>query len=455
MFFSQFFAGNGALSGSLSGSRTGNGNPTEAGWFALSGGYGVGQSEAGTFITPATALAQTAVQRAVTLIAESVAQLPCRLYQRQQGPNGETSKMVTDHPVYDLIAVRPNGWMTPFQATEYKQHCMGLRGNAYSLKDIAADGSILSLYPLHPDRVQVLVSPVDRMPYYRVLLAPDGISGTFSLGQMHHVRWIGDNPYVGLSPIALHKEALGIAAAAERHTAKVFGNGTRLSGVITRPKESVAIKEQTAIDKITGDWKKKYGGSENAGEVAFLQEGMDFKPLSMSNADAQLLEARGYGVRDIARIYGLPARMLGLAANGVKSSFEQEAMEFVIYCLLPWIKRHEECMERDLLTDTDIRAGLFIQFDFTALLRVDTESRYASYAMARQWGWLSVNDIRRLENLPPIAGGDAYLTPLNMTDGKQGSPIAEVRAKRAGKNGQPADEPSTEALQAITEVLQR
>ncbi|MDD2728181.1 phage portal protein [Malikia sp.] len=411
MFFSQIFSGSGALMPAGSG-----------GWLGSSLVAG-GTSEAGPVINPQTALALTAVQRAVTLLAESIAQLPCRVY---QATSPDDRKPVIDHPAHRVISVAPNGWMTPFQVHEYKQLSAGLRGNGFALKELDMDGSVKSLYPLHPDRVQVMVSPQDRMPYYRVLLAPDGIEGVFPLRRMHHVRWIGDNVYAGLSPIALHREALGIVAASERHTARVFGNGTRLSGVLTRPREAAAIKEQGAIDKLLSDWKGKYGGAGKAGEVALLQEGMEFKPLSMSNEDAQLIEARSYGVRDIARIYGIPPHKLGDLSGATFSNIEQQSLEFVVFTLMPWLKRHEESMERDLLTEEDRAAGVYIQFDVAGLLRGDTQSRYAAYAQARQWGWLSVNDIRRLENLPPIAGGDVYLTPLNMADGKTGLAVGPV-----------------------------
>jgi HK97 family phage portal protein len=429
MFFSQFFSGAGTTS-----IASGNG-----GWIGLSGGNG-GLSEAGITITPQTALALTAVQRANTLLAESIGKLSFRVHQKQ----GEDSRLAPEHPANRVIAVKPNGWMTPFQVQEYKQMSMGTRGNSFSLLDTDASGYPATQYPLHPDRVQVMVSPVDRMPYYNVLLAPDGISGVFSSRQIHHVRWFGDNPYVGLSPIALHKDALGIVAASEQHTARVFGNGTRLSGVITRPKESPGIKDQAAIDKILADWKKKYSGSSNAGEVAMLQEGMTFSPLSMSNEDAQLIEARKYGINDVARIYGIPPHMLGDLAGSTNNNIEQQSLEFVIYCLMAWIKRHEECMSRDFLTEGDRDEGYYIQADISGLVRGDTASRYAAYALGRQWGWLSVNDIRRLENLPPIPGGDVYLTPLNMADGKTGLPI--------GPNGKKPTEQQMQAIAAILEM---
>lgn len=403
MFFSDIvFAGNGSVTQQGGGGWVGN---------FLSGWYG--RADSGAVVTPQTALALTAVQRAVTILAEAVGQLPIEMYRS----TADGSRVqVTDHPLIGILRIAPNAFQTPLQFNEYKQISLGLRGNAFALKFYNPDGTLASLYPLNGDRVQVMVSPIDRMPYYRVLRAPDGIEGIFALRDMHHVRWISDNAYTGISPISLHRDALGVALSTERHTGKMFGNGTNLSGVITRPAASPAIKDPAAIDRITSDWSAKYAGTDNVGRVALLQEGMEFKPLSMTNEDAQLIAARQYSVRDVARIYGIPAHMLGDLDRATHSNIEQQSLEFVIYTLMPWLKRHEEAMERDFLAAQERQAGMTIQFNVTSLLRGDITSRYAAYAQARQWGWMSINDIRRLENLPPVAGGDVYLQPLNMTN---------------------------------------
>lgn len=403
MFFSDIvFAGNGNVTQQGGGGWVGN---------FLSGWYG--RADSGALVTPQTALALTAVQRAVTILAEAVGQLPIEIYRTTV--DGSRIQ-VTNHPLINILRIAPNAFQTPLQFNEYKQISLGLRGNAFALKFYNPDGTLASLYPLNGDRVQVMVSPLDRMPYYRVLRAPDGIEGIFALRDMHHVRWISDNAYTGISPISLHRDAIGVALSTERHTGKMFGNGTNLSGVITRPATSPAIKDPAAIDRITGDWASKYAGTENVGRVALLQEGMEFKPLSMTNEDAQLIAARQYSVRDVARIYGIPAHMLGDLDRATHSNIEQQSLEFVIYTLMPWLKRHEESMERDFLSSEERSAGMAIQFNVTSLLRGDITSRYAAYAQARQWGWMSINDIRRLENLPPVAGGDVYLQPLNMTN---------------------------------------
>ena len=419
MFFSDIvFAGNGNVLQQGSGGWVGN---------FLSGWYG--RANSGAVVTPQSALALTAVQRAVTILAEAVGQLPIEIYQTNS--DGSRQK-ITDHPLIRVLSIAPNGFQTPLQFNEYKQVSLGLRGNAFALKYFNPDGSLQSLYPLNADRVQILVSPVDRMPYYRVLRAPDGVEGIFPLAGMHHVRWISDNAYTGISPISLHRDAIGVALSTEKHTGKMFGNGTNLSGVITRPASSQAIKDPAAIDRITGDWAAKYAGTENVGRVALLQEGMEFKPLSMTNEDAQLIAARQYGVRDIARIYGIPAHMLGDLERATHSNIEQQSLEFVIYTLMPWLRRHEEAMDRDFLSQDERLSGLSIQFNVTSLLRGDITSRYAAYAQARQWGWMSINDIRRMENLPPVTGGDVYLQPLNMTNaGAPPNPSTTLTPQRA------------------------
>ena len=149
--------------------------------------------------------------------------------------------------------------------------------------------------------------------------------------------------------------------------------------------------------------------------VALLQEGMSYKQLSQDNEKAQLLQSRQWGVEEVCRLYKIPPHMVQMLAKATNNNIEHQGLQFVMYTLLAWLKRHEGAMQRDLLLPSE-RRDLYIEFNVSGLLRGDQKSRYESYALGRQWGWLSTNDIRRMENLPPIAGGDKYLTPLNMVD---------------------------------------
>lgn len=367
---------------------------------------GRSRSAAGVKVTPDSALAITVLQNCVTLLAESVAQLPLEMYRRLGDGKRESA---SDHPLYDVLRYQPNPWQTPYEYRECSQLACALRGNAYSFIERHDDGSVKALYPMHNDKVKVLKGP-DLLPYYRV-----GGHDPLPMRLVHHVRWHTKNHYTGMSPIELHADAVGLAQAVRHYASKSFANGTAVSGVIERPKESVAIKDESSIQRIVDQWGEKFSGVDNAKKVAMLQEGMTFKPLSMSNVDAELLGILKITGTDLARIYKIPPHMINDLEKASYNSLEQLLIQYVIFALMPWVKRHEEAMMRDFLLPGE-RRQYFIEFNLSGLLRGDQKSRYDSYAVGRQWGWLSINDIRRLENMPPVANGDIYLQPLNMTD---------------------------------------
>ena len=376
---------------------------SRGGW--LSALLGSARSDAGQVVTPASALSLTVLQNCVTLLSESIAQLPIELYER----SGDDRKPAVDHPLYSILKYEPNPWQTPFEYQEQSQVAAGLRGNSYSFIDRDQDGVIQGLYPLDNEAVTVMKGS-DLMPVYQVYG-----SEPMPKRLVHHVRWMSINGYTGLSPVLLHANAIGHAQAIQQYAGKSFMNGTALSGVIERPKESPALKDQASVDRITDGWNAKFGGSGNAKKVALLQEGMTFKPLSMTNVDAALIDALRLSALDIARIYKIPAHMVNELEGATFSNIEHQSLQFVIYTLLPWVKRHEQAKTRDLLLPSE-RKQYFIEYNLAGLLRGDQSSRYAAYAVGRQWGWLSINDIRRLENMPPVNGGDIYLSPMNMVD---------------------------------------
>ncbi|WP_276851031.1 phage portal protein [Enterobacter oligotrophicus] len=392
MFIPQFFKR----------SRPGGGN-----WTTVLGGINASQSSAGIMVTPETALAIGAVRACVTLLAESVAQLPCELYVRdEQGGR----RRATDHPLYDVIHSQPNRKDTSFEYYEQQQGVLGLEGNCYSIIDRDGKGFPTELIPINPNKVTVMKGP-DGMPYYHL---PD-IGETLPMRMMHHVKYFSLDGYIGTSPIQTNADVLGLGLAVEQHAAQVFARGTTMSGVIERPREATTIKSQDAIDRLLAKWTDRYSGVRNAFSVALLQEGMSYKQLSQDNEKAQLLQSRQWTVNEVCRLYKIPPHMIQLLDKATNNNIEHQGLQFVMYTLLAWLKRHEGAMMRDLLLPSE-RRELYIEFNVSSLLRGDQKSRYESYALGRQWGWLSVNDIRRMENMPPIEGGDKYLTPLNMVD---------------------------------------
>lgn len=402
-----------------------------AGWLASLLGRSA-KSAAGVNVTPELALSLTTLQACVTLLAESVAQLPLVLYRR----DGDKRTPETDHPAYRMLRFRPNGWQTPFEYQEGQQISNGLRGNAFAFIERDEAAKPTALIPLNPDKMTVLKGS-DGLPYYQ-------FDGHEPMPQrlVHHVRWFTLNGYTGVSPVQLHCNAIGLGLAMQDHASSVFANGTHLAGVLERPavvggQELKALSPER-VAQVKAAWKAEYAGRENAMKVAVLQDGMSFRALSMTNVEAQLLEARGASALEVAQMYKVPPHKVQLLDRATNNNIEHQGIEFVVYTLMPWLKRFEQAYNRDLLLPSEW-GELYFEFNVAGLLRGDAQSRYEAYAKARQWGWLSVNDIRRLENLPPIPDGDTYLQPLNMVP--------------AGWMPAPGDKPKAEALAEVEQIL--
>jgi HK97 family phage portal protein len=408
MFFSSLWTGSG----------------DSASNFSMFGSASAAYSKAGTVVDPKTALSLSALRRSVTLLAESVAQLPCEVYKR----DGDQRTRAVDHPLYDILHNQPNQKDSSFEYFETGQGFLGLNGNHIAIIERNNKAEITELIPIHRDKVQILKGN-DGLPYYHLIEE----NKTLPMRMIHHVKAFSMDGFQGLSPLQTSADSIGLSLAVEEHASKVFSNGTTLSGVIERPSTDKvgSIKTQEGIDKVVNSFVGKHSGIRNMFSVAMLQEGMTYKQMAMDNDKAQLVEARKMSVADMSRLYGIPLSMLSESAGESYKSIEQQSLNYVIFGLMPWLKRWESAMRRDLLLPSE-RKQYFIEFNVAGLIRGDMKSRYDAYAIARQWGWLSVNDIRRLENLAPVAGGDVYLTPLNMIDSKN----SEVHNKINGASAE-------------------
>ena len=226
-----------------------------------------------------------------------------------------------------------------------------------------------------------------------------------------HVPGLGFDGLVGYSPIAMAKNAIGLAIAAEEYGSKFYANGAAPSGVLEHPG---TLKDPS---KVRDSWNEAFGGSSNSHKVAVLEEGLKYTPISISPNEAQFLETRKFQINEIARIFRVPPHMVGDLEKSSFSNIEQQSLEFVKYTLEPWLVRWEQSMARVLIYPSD-KSQYFIKFNVDGLLRGDYASRMNGYATARQNGWMSANDIRELENLDRIPvedGGDLYLINGNMT----------------------------------------
>ncbi len=372
----------------------------------------MGGSTAGKAVTERSAMQMTAVYSCVRILAEAIAGLPLHLYRYKE--DGSKEKAV-DAPLYRLLHDEPNPEMSSFVFRETLMSHLLLWGNAYAQIIRNGKGEVVALYPLMPNKMSVERGE-DGQIYYAYTRdsdeAKNGKVGTVYLTSRDvlHIPGLGFDGLVGYSPIAMAKNAIGLAIATEEYGAKFFANGAAPSGVLEHPG---TIKDPARLRE---NWNSTFGGSANSGKVAVLEEGMKYTPISISPEQAQFLETRKFQTDEIARIFRVPPHMVGDLEKSSFSNIEQQSLEFVKYTLDPWVVRWEQSLSRSLLSPSEKRS-FFFKFNLEGLLRGDYQSRMNGYATARQNGWMSANDIRELENLdriPPEEGGDLYLVNGNM-----------------------------------------
>jgi HK97 family phage portal protein len=362
----------------------------------------------------------TAVYSCVRILSEAVASLPLQFYRYNE--SGGKEKAV-DHPLYFLLHDEPNPEMTSFVFRETLMTHLLLFGNAFSQIIRNGKGEVVGLYPLMPDRMKVDRDESGHLYYEYTVYDADDVAGRGSTGtkaagktvrlspyDVLHIPGLGFDGLVGYSPIAMAKNAIGMAIACEEYGAKFFANGAAPSGVLEHPG---TLKDP---GRVRESWQATFGGSSNAQKVAVLEEGMKYTPISISPEQAQFLETRKFQIDEIARIFRVPPHMIGDLEKSSFNNIEQQSLEFVKYTLDPWVSRWEQAMSRALLTPEE-KKKYFFKFNVDGLMRGDYQSRMQGYATARQNGWMSANDIRELENLDKIPaedGGDLYLVNGNM-----------------------------------------
>lgn len=372
----------------------------------------MGGSTAGKAVNERSAMQMTAVYACVRILSEAIAGLPLHLY--EYGYDGSKEKAV-EHPLYFLLHDEPNKEMTSFVFRETLMTHLLLWGNAYAQVIRNGKGEVIALYPLMPNRMEVNRTDKGQL-YYQYTTSSDdaptveGSTAVLMPEDVLHIPGLGFDGLVGYSPIAMAKNAIGLAIATEEYGAKFFANGAAPSGVLEHPG---TIKDP---QRVRDAWMSQFSGSRNAGKVAVLEEGMKYTPISISPEQAQFLETRKFQINEIARIFRVPPHMVGDLEKSSFSNIEQQSLEFVKYTLDPWVIRWEQSLQRTLLS-LEEKKRYYFKFNLEGLLRGDYASRMTGYATARQNGWMSANDIRELENLdriPAELGGDLYLINGNM-----------------------------------------
>ena len=335
--------------------------------------------------------------------------------------------MALDHPLYRLLHDEPNPEMSSFVFRETLMTHLLLWGNAYAQIIRNGKNEIVALYPLMPNKMSVDRDENGRLyyTYYRgsdEAIKNKEFSVTLQPSDVLHIPGLGFDGLVGYSPIAMAKNAIGMAIACEEYGAKFFANGAAPGGVLEHPG---TIKDP---QRVRESWQSTFGGSGNANKIAVLEEGMKYTPIGISPEQAQFLETRKFQINEIARIFRVPPHMVGDLEKSSFSNIEQQSLEFVKYTLDPWVIRWEQSIQRSLLNSEE-KKKCFAKFNVEGLLRGDYQSRMNGYAIGRQNGWMAANDIRELENLdriPAEDGGDLYLINGNMLPLKNAGAFANT-----------------------------
>lgn len=384
-----------------------------------------GTSGSGKSVTARSAIQVSTVYACVRVIAETVASLPLHVYEETE----KGSMKAQEHPLYRLLHDEPNSEMTSFVWREAMLTHLLLWGNSYSQIIRNGRGHILGLYPLLPDRMEVDRDSAGELTYTYSLTS--GQTVRLRPEDVLHIPGLGFDGVMGYSPIALEKNAIGLGIAAEEYGSKFFSNGATPSGVLTHPN---TVKDPK---KLRESWNAAYGGSVNSGKVAILEENMKFERISMPNNEAQFLETRKFQVSEICRIYRVPPHLIGDLEHATFSNIEHQSISFGVHTIRPWLVRIEQALNRQLFPEKE-KGCFYAQFNMDGLMRGDYKSRMEGYAIARQNGWMSANDIRELENMNPIPdedGGNEYLVNGNMIRIAQAAQNVASNVPAASQNG--------------------
>lgn len=392
----------------------------------------MGNSSSGKTVTERSAMQMTAVYACVRILSEAVAGLPLHFYRYKA--DGSKEKAI-DSNLYHLLHDEPNPEMSSFVFRETLMTHLLLWGNAYAQIIRNGKGEVIALYPLMPNKMSVDRDENGKLyyTYTRSDCEPNAMNGSSVVLEpkdVLHIPGLGFDGLVGYSPIAMAKNAIGLAIATEEFGSKFFANGAAPSGVLEHPG---TIKDPSRVREA---WQSQFGGSGNSGKVAVLEEGMKYTPISISPEQAQFLETRKFQINEIARIFRVPPHMVGDLEKSSFSNIEQQSLEFVKYTLDPWVVRWEQSLSRSLLSE-DEKKQYFFKFNLEGLLRGDYQSRMNGYAIARQNGWMSANDIRELEDLDklsPEQGGDLYLVNGNMLPLKKAGAYADKNNEKETDN---------------------
>lgn len=362
------------------------------------------QSLSGETVTEETALTYSAVWNAITLISGTIGSLPLHLMR----PDGRNQKQATDHRLYDVLHTRYNPYMTAMAGRECLAAHILAWGNGYAEVVRNGYGEVAELWPIPPSRVKPKMQEGELVYEIRV---PGEDTVTLPRAKILHIPGIGFDGFIGYSVVAMARKSIGLGMAMETFGSHFFGQGTHPGVIVSHPNQLSADAHANLKKALTDT----YSGLGQSHRLMLLQEGMKIEKVTISPEDSQFLESRTFQVQDVARWFNLPVHKLHEMSKSSFNNIESEQASYVIDCLLPWCIRFEQNYQAQLLTERERREGYYFKHVLEGLLRANAADRAEFYSKLFNIGVFSVNDIRSLENMNPVEGGDIHLVPLNMT----------------------------------------
>lgn len=355
-------------------------------------------SDTGEIVTPGNVTGLAAAWACITLLSGTTGSLPLVVMK----PEGNVLVPATDHPLYKVLAIDPNYDQASDEFWEYMQASIEIRGNAYAERKWGAAKNLIALDPIRPDIVQTRRLESGEIEYRWT--GSDGKPRVRLDKDMLHIRGPMGSPLGGASPISACKNVFGVALAADKSAGRAFKNGISVIGGVKmdkalNPKQRKLLRESLRDD---------YSGAVNSGTPMILDNGLDWKQISLSPEDMQMLETRNFSVEEICRIFGVPPHLVQhMAGNtALGSSITEQTLAFVKFSLRRRLKRIEKSVQKQLLSPADKAAGIRIKFDLRGLMRADDKGRAEYYEIMVRNGIYSINDCRELENKSPVPGGD-------------------------------------------------
>lgn len=420
-------------------------DPRHPHWYSDTPGGGI--SAAGPVVSPESALRVATVYACVRILAETVASLPLHLYRRL--PDGGKER-ADDHPLYETLHDFPNAWQTALEFFEQQMYYTVLRGNGLAEIKSGLRGSVSQLLPIHPSRIK---GPPEQLPSgelrYRIADEDNGKDRWLYSGEVIHIRGMSSDGFWGLTPITHASTTIGVALASDMLEASQLKNGVKPSGTYQHPGQLsdeayLRLKAQMA----------ETGGYGQAGKTLILEEGMKWEAVAMTNRDAQFIEAKKLRPGEIARIFRVPPHMIGDHEKGASyASVEQQALDFVVHSVRPWLVRIEQAIKRDLISQ---HRTFFCEFLADALLRGDIASRYNAYAIGIQNEILNPNECRGYENLNPYSGGEEYRNRITQKpeDDPAGATVPQRTTDRDADESTVDDDDDTQASRLLRTFTQ-